>query len=264
MQNLIKEEKDGVTTLYMEAIIKEWNSYFSLYHGKDKYVLVKFEEDKDEVEEAIISEVQAKQIIERLNLLSVVHATNKELLVYETEDAIRNKISGMYRLIGEKKKEIEEIERAQGLLLKAIKNREIEEQSEFDAWKEAKKKLSSPFDSDIYGISKEYIDKLKKLDPNFWKTSIKGDLSYYEEYLAIMQYHFITGVNAEMARSHGKGSFGYWTRGITEEEHELMQKVEWNNFKKHLEETGFDEYESFEGISQDGCGGWYFEETEDK
>jgi hypothetical protein len=264
MQELIKEEFTGVAELYLQATIKAWNNYFSLYHGKDKYVLVKFVEDVSETEEAVISEEQAKQLISDLKLISVEHATNKDLTVYETEESIRLKISGMGSLIHEKEQEVEEIRRTQNLFHKALRAREIEEKTDFDVWKEAKKKLYSLFDYDVDHISDEYKERLKHFEADFWKIAMKGELSYEYEYLTLLQYHLITAVNAEFGRSHGKGTFGYWLRGITQEEHDQMQKIERKNFNKYLDKCGYDDTEAFEGVSQDGQGGWHFEERENK
>lgn len=141
-----------------------------------------------------------------------------------------------------------------------VREEEIEKEADFDAWELAKQSID-----DEYEISEKFKKKLLILDKSFWRKCLtEKDLSYDEEYLCIMQYHQIERANAEMGRSHGKGTFGYRLRDATEAEHQNMNFIEQRNFEAYLKKIKFAGYEQYEGVFQDGEGGWIFDELEDK
>lgn len=240
----------------VDNICKTWSDKLFICKWKGQFVLVT---DAEKQEEEVLSTEQAEQIISKLKLVALKNGALKDGFNYYSQNSVKDRIKALELEKRTKENEIKAINSVLYDYGNALRNEEIKLEENFDSWKLAKKNLSEQ-----YGISDEFKKKVEKLTADHWRKALAEKLSYEEEYLCIMQYDLIVGANAEMGRSHGKGTFGYWNKGIMEYEHKKMSEVEISNFEKYLKKIDFDEYEKFEGVGQDGKGGYHFEELEDK
>lgn len=254
----------------LEQIKDTWGENYTLYCGTGNSIIVIFHQG-GEPEEIEIENATAKLLISELNLIETIHPENEKIRVYDSEETINNKISQIEREIQKKNQELYALQTLRSKFQVAISNKKIDAGVEkgFDAWEIAKNNLSESNDFDeIYGgedeISEKFKQKLLTLESDYWKKALEPGLSYEEEYLAILQYNVISGVCAEMGREHGKGTFGYFDKLCTKEEREKMWEAENRNMMAYIKNNGYKEYEAYEGVHQDGNGGWYYEELECK
>jgi hypothetical protein len=243
-------------TIDIDKICKTWTNDIFICKWKGQFVLVT---DADKQEEEILSTEQAEQIISKLKLVALKNGGLKDAFNYYSQKSVRERINALELEKRTKENEIKAINSVLYDYNYVLRKEEIKLEENFDSWKLAKKNLGEE-----YGISDEFKKKVEKLTADHWKKALTENLNYEEEYLCIMQYDLIVGANAEMGRSHGKGTFGYRNKGITEDEHKKMREVENSNFEKYLKKINFNSFDEFEGVSQDGEGGYHFEELEDK
>ena len=246
------------SSIDVEQICSNWSNNFFICKWKERYVLVFDKETKDEKE---LSVEQAEQIIKKLKLIPIKNGGLKDAFNYFSKHKVHSLLKEFEEQKREKESEVVELDTVIYELERSLRKIEIDAEVKkgFDSWKLAKKELRDMDDiGDFYKLS------LGMFDADHWKKCLDGSLSYEDEYLCIMQYELLNSVNAEMGRSHGKGTFGYRFKDATKEEHDKMQEITFSNFIKYLNKIKVDSTEEFEGISQDREGGYHFEELEDK
>ena len=266
MKDLITNfQTTGPCTVDVDKVAKAWNNEFSISQWEKDYRLIRQDAKDPEIcAKVTISNEQAEEIILKLNLLPIQSTIFRSGATYRSKGSIESELKRFRVIHEEKSNELRTITDVVNSYSRALENNrfknQIENESNYNAWKIAKNSLNERDE-----IGDDFKKNIVKFESDHWKKAFTDGLSYIDEYLCIMQYGLINTVNAEMARSHGKGTFGYRNRGITEEEHKKMDEIIESNFRKYLCTVDVSSiHELYEGVSQNGEGGYYFEELEDK